>query len=129
MFTKHCLSGIAKFTCVVALSTSPSVLLASSFDQTNLVSSVPGLAANTDTNLVDPWGVAFGATSPFWVADQATGATTLYDGAGNLKEIGGNPFITIPGGGSPAGPTGEVFNSTTSFVLNGSPATFIFANL
>jgi uncharacterized protein (TIGR03118 family) len=130
MVIKQHLSGIGKSACVVALSISSSALFASNFDQTNLVSSVPGLAANTDPNLIDPWGVAFSPTSPFWLANQNSATTTLYDGAGNLIEIGGNPAIAIPGGASgTAGPTGEVFNSTTGFQLNGAPAHFIFANL
>jgi uncharacterized protein (TIGR03118 family) len=130
MFTKQHLSGIAKIACAVALSMSPCALFGSEFDQTNLVSSVPGLALHNDPNLIDPWGVAFSATSPFWMANQNSATTTLYDGSGNLIEIGGNPAITIPGGASgTAGPTGEVFNSTSGFQLNGSPAHFIFANL
>ncbi|HEX3685580.1 MAG TPA: TIGR03118 family protein [Bryobacteraceae bacterium] len=130
MFTKQHLSGIARIACVVALSISPCALFASEFDQTNLVSSVPGLAAHQDSNLIDPWGVAFSPTSPFWMANQNSATTTLYDGSGNLIEIGGNPAITIPGGASgTAGPTGEVFNGTSGFQLNGSPAHFIFANL
>lgn len=130
MFTKQHLTGIAKIGCMVTLSISPNALFASEFDQTNLVSSVPGLAAHKDSNLVDPWGVAFSPTSPFWMANQNSGTTTLYDGNGNLIEIGGNPAITIPGGASgTAGPTGEVFNSTSGFQLNGSPAHFIFSNL
>lgn len=123
-------SHLAQVTCVIALSMSPSVLTASTFNQINLVSSVPGLAATTDPNLVNPWGVSFSATSPFWVSNQNTGTTTLYDGAGNLVSVGGNPAITIPGGASAtAGPTGQVNNGTTGFAVNGSPAHFIFANL
>src|SRR6266513_1902890 len=36
------------------------------FVQTNLVSDIPGLAANTDPNLKNPWGIASSTTSPFW---------------------------------------------------------------
>jgi uncharacterized protein (TIGR03118 family) len=130
MSPKQRLSGPIKAACIFVLSVSPSVLLADDFDQTNLVSSVPGLANNTDPNLVNPWGVSFSATSPFWVSNQGTGTTTLYDGAGNLIEVGGNPSITIPGGTSgTAGPTGQVNNGTTGFLVNGSAAHFIFANL
>ena len=95
------------------------------FTQTNLVSNVPGLASHTDPNLINPWGVSFSATSPFWVSDQATGVATLYDGAGNVNSL----VVTIPGGGVPTGPTGQVFNGGTGLVLNGNPARFIFANL
>jgi uncharacterized protein (TIGR03118 family) len=130
MSGKQRLSGPTKAACIFVLSVSPGALLAGEFDQINLVSSVPGLANNTDPNLVNPWGVSFSATSPFWVSNQGTGTTTLYDGAGNLIEVGGNPAISIPGGASStAGPTGQVNNGTTGFDVNGSPAHFIFANL
>ncbi len=123
-------SGLVGGACVLALFLSPSMLPAETFDQIDLVSSVSGLAAHTDANLVNPWGVSFSATSPFWISNQNTGTTTLYDGAGNLVEVGGNPAITIPGGFSgTAGPTGQVNNSTTGFDVNGTPAHFIFANL
>jgi hypothetical protein len=39
-------------------------LFAGSFVQTNLVSDLPG-AAYTDSNLKNPWGMAFGPTTPF----------------------------------------------------------------
>ena len=53
----------------LALALVPTYLHADSFTQTNLVSDVPNLAANTDPNLKNPWGVAFAATSPFWASD------------------------------------------------------------
>jgi hypothetical protein len=40
------------------------------FAQTNLTSDIPGLAANTDPNMKNPWGVSFSQTSPFWVSDR-----------------------------------------------------------
>lgn len=130
MFKKQHLSCIAKIACVIAVSISASTLFASEFEQINLVSSAPGLAANTDPNLINPWGVAFTATSPFWMANQNSGTATLYDGNGTPIQLGGNSAITIPGGASgTAGPTGEVFNGTSGFQLNGSAAHFIFANL
>jgi hypothetical protein len=54
-----------------------------SYDQTNLVSDIPGLAAHTDPNLENPWGTSVGPGSPIWVSDNHVGVTTLYDGAGN----------------------------------------------
>ncbi|HEX3570092.1 MAG TPA: TIGR03118 family protein [Acidobacteriaceae bacterium] len=99
---------------------------ADTFVQTNLVSNVPNLAAHTDPNLVNPWGMSFSATSPFWTSDQAAGVATLYDGAGNINPL----VVTIPGStGGPSGPTGTVFNAGTSFLLNGAASRFIFANL
>ena len=40
------------------------------FVQVNLVSDIPGLATITDSNLVNPWGVAHSTTSPFWSSNQ-----------------------------------------------------------
>ena len=57
-------------------------VFAQKFQQTNLVSDVPGLAATTDPHLVNPWGLARSATSPWWVSDNGTGVATLYNGAG-----------------------------------------------
>jgi hypothetical protein len=50
---------------VAWLALAPAPGLAGPFIQTNLVSDIPGLAAVTDANLVNPWGVSFGAASPF----------------------------------------------------------------
>ena len=50
---------------------------------TNLTSDLPGVAPNTDPVLQNAWGVAFTpGASPFWIADNATGCSTLYDGTG-----------------------------------------------
>jgi uncharacterized protein (TIGR03118 family) len=94
--------------------------------QTNLVSDVPGVAATTDSNLQNPWGMSFSPTSPFWISDQRTGLTTLYDGAGDIIPL----VVTIPSIGFPSGPTGQVFNGTSDFNLpDGSPARFLFDTL
>ena len=106
-----------------------------SFVQTNLVSDVPGLAPVTDSNLVNPWGIAFGPTSPLWVADNHSGVSTLYDGSGNPQPPPPkNPLVvTIPppmssSPGTTTAPTGIVFNNTSGFLVSGSgkPAAFIF---
>jgi uncharacterized protein (TIGR03118 family) len=82
--------------------------------QTNLVSDLPGLASHTDPNLVNPWGIASSATSPFWVADNRTGLSTLYNSAGVPLAL----VVTVSpplGGAPPSAPTGAVFNGTASF--------------
>jgi hypothetical protein len=55
--------------------------------QTNLVwDGIAGPKANMkDANLKNPWGIAFFPGSPFWIADNAIGLATLYDGAGNVN--------------------------------------------
>src|SRR3984957_17883132 len=52
------------------------------FSQSNLVSdSQPGHlnASIQDPNLINPWGVAFGPTSPIWVNNNHTGTATVYN--------------------------------------------------
>ena len=105
------------------------------FVQTNLVSDIPGLATITDPSLVNPWGVSHSSTSPFWISDQVTNEATLYavTGSTNVAKVVINPpsgFVATPMNPfGPQGPTGQVFNNTSSFLVNGSPASFIFANL
>jgi uncharacterized protein (TIGR03118 family) len=105
----------------------------------NLVSDQPGVADFTDPNLVNAWGLATSATSPFWVCDAGTGLSTVY-AASNTPGAGlGTPNATlkptVPGaGGSLKGTcTGIVANTaTTSFNISTTasptlrPASFIF---
>ena len=87
--------------------------------QTNLVSDIPGIAQSTDPNLRNPWGVSFSTVSPFWVSNAASNTTTLYSGTGST--------VVSLVAGIPGGPTGQVQNPTTGFLLsNGKPANFIF---
>lgn len=98
------------------------------YAQHNLVSDIAGLADHTDTHLLNPWAIATSATSPFWISDNHSGLSTLYDTDGNLQ----TPVVTIPpaaGGAPPAAPTGMVFNNTPDFVaVSNQPARFIFAS-
>ena len=109
----------------LVLSSSPTPYL-----QTNLVSDIPGLAQIQDSSLVNPWGVSFSSASPFWVSNQGTNTSTLYSvtPTGITK---GPLMVNIPTTASgPQGPTGQVSNNTSAFLLpNGMPAHFIFANL
>jgi uncharacterized protein (TIGR03118 family) len=97
------------------------------FTQTNLVSDVPGDARNTDADLKNPWGVSFSPTSPFWISNQGSGTSTLYDGAGNKLPL----TVPIPAGTPPVtGPTGQVFAGGAGFDLpGGKPAAFLFDTL
>ena len=97
------------------------------FTQTNLVSDGFVTAAHTDPDLKNPWGMSFRPDGPFWISDNGTSKTTLYDGAGNKNSL----VVNIPGGGgADSAPTGQVFNPTSAFkVTKGSTsaaATFIF---
>src|SRR5437588_3007257 len=105
------------------------------YQRTNLVSDLHGVATFTDPNLVNAWGLAHSPTSPWWVADNGTGKSTLYNGHGRKFPIGSPLVVTIPPPkGSPSGttaaPTGIVFNGKNEFVVkqhgNSGPSFFIF---
>jgi uncharacterized protein (TIGR03118 family) len=121
------ISRLASAIPTIALAFATTCIHADSYTQTNLVSDIPGLAANTDPNLKNPWGVSFSQTSPFWTANQGTGTSTLYNGAGTPQAL----IVTIPGSASgPTGPTGTVANGAAAgFNVNGAKANFIFDNL
>jgi uncharacterized protein (TIGR03118 family) len=102
---------------------------ASAYTTTNLVEDFEGGAAvTTDANLVNPWGLAFGPTTPVWVANNATETSTLYDGNGRPSPL----IVQFAAGADAASfaPTGVVFNGTEDFVVSGAdqtgPALFIF---
>jgi uncharacterized protein (TIGR03118 family) len=90
--------------------------------QTNLTSDLPGIASHQDPNLVNPWGIVAGPTTPFWINDNGTGLSTLYNGSGTPQSL----VVNIPSpnvSSNPGAPTGIVFNSTPGF----GGARFIFA--
>jgi uncharacterized protein (TIGR03118 family) len=108
------------------------------YKQTNLISDIAGMAATTDPNLVNPWGLSRSSGSPWWISDNGPGVTTLDTGTGAAIPLG-QPCpagtnvncVAIPSGDtsiSPTGtPTGQVFNGTTDFQLTpNNPAKFIF---
>ena len=114
----------------------PGVTQAQHYKQTNLVSNIAGRAPVQDSNLKNPWGLTRSSTtparpgSPWWVGNNNSGTSTLYDGNGNIVPL----VVTVPPpNGSPAGtpstPTGVVFNgSPTDFlVAPGKSARFLFA--
>jgi len=94
------------------------------FDVTNLVSDGSVPAHTVDPLLVNPWGVSFAPTGPFWISDNAKSVTTLYNGAGN--KIAALPQVAIPP--TDSAPTGQVFNSggPTAFTIGGAKPLFLF---
>src|SRR5256886_1637941 len=101
---------------------------ASSYKPAFLTADQSGFAPNTDPNLINPWGISFSSTGPFWVSDNNSGLSTIYNGTGKPQSL----VVTIPpvGGATSGTPTGTVFNGTTGFVVskNGksAPAAFLF---
>jgi uncharacterized protein (TIGR03118 family) len=97
---------------------------------TNLDSDVAGRATFLDSDLQNGWGIVAGPTTPWWVADNGTHKSTLYNGNTGAKITA--VIVDVAGaGGQPADPTGIVFNGrNTDFLLNPAAATsgarFIF---
>jgi len=98
-----------------------------SFDQVNLVASNNTYTgARVDPNFTNGWGIAFSPTGNAWISAEGSGTTVIYDKTGAQVLAA----VTIPTGGATTGgsPTGQVFNSTTDFVVPASTAAkFLFA--
>ena len=78
------------------------------YTRTDLTANMAGIAPNTDPNLVNAWGMARATGSPWWISDNSTGLTTLYDANGVPQSL----VVTIPNpNGGASAPTGTVFNA------------------
>ncbi len=97
------------------------------YNVANLTSNLNSLAPNMDPNLVNPWGLARSSGGPWWVSDNGTGLSTLYDGAGKVQSL----VVTVPASepGKTGNPTGTAFNGdVNSFqIAPGKNAIFLFA--
>lgn len=148
------MSGSTKFLKALVvgslLSLAPMAVFAQHYQQTNLVSNVPSEfpnpggkpIVNADPALQNAWGLVAGPGTPFWVSNNASGTSTLYDGAGALVPLNaGGQFVNgvpVPQNGilvpnapsqpSPGSPTGIMFNGNPNdFLIQGNPAIFLFA--
>jgi uncharacterized protein (TIGR03118 family) len=117
--------------CLAAAMFTAASARADTYSWTNLQSDIPGVAQHTDPNLVNPWGMAAGATGIIWVSDNGTGVSTLYSQDGTAVPL----VVEIPTSAQNndgANPTGIVFNDTQFFQVtkNGTsaPAIFIFVS-
>ena len=95
------------------------VLFGQHYSQTNLQANSAGVAESTDSQLVDSRGLARTSGSVWWVANNATGVATLYDGGGAKQSL----VVTIP----PADPTKTPTGSPTAIIGNGSTTDFLLA--
>ena len=89
-----------------------------------LVSDGSVVDTTVDPNLVNAWGLSASASGPWWIANEATETSTLYDGTGRkLARV-----VTVAGG-----PTGVASNSTPGFVVTdgqaSAPARFAAARM
>jgi len=143
---------LSKSVAVLSLASAllPALSSAQHYTQKNLVSDIAqpnntdGSKVLVDPNLKNPWGITRSSTSPWWISNNNSGTSTLFDGNGNPISIFPDPagsafddFVIVPppgfAPGTTSAPTGIVFNgSPTDFLLNkgtpaGNPAIFIFA--
>ncbi|HEY1684307.1 MAG TPA: TIGR03118 family protein [Tepidisphaeraceae bacterium] len=87
------------------------------YTQTNLVSDLASEnPAHLDPNLLNPWGISESSGSPFWLADNGDGKSTLYNTSGTQQST--VVSIAGPGGTGTGAPTGTV-NNGTSTAFNG----------
>jgi len=114
----------------LALFLAGAVAFGQHYTQTNLVANTatPGVP-NADSSLVNPWGISRGSGTPWWISDNATGLSTLYNGSGTKLSL----TVTIPAAktGATGSPTGTIFNgSKTDFLLpGGAAALFLFSTI
>jgi uncharacterized protein (TIGR03118 family) len=94
----------------------------------NLVSDLAGMADHVDPNLINPWGNGFSSGSPFWIGNNGTGTSTLYEDDGT-----GIPLVVkIPaaaGATTPGKVTGVIYNgNANAFEIGGQTPSFIFCS-
>ena len=97
------------------------------YQLTTLASNQVGWSPHPDPQLVNGWGLARGAGGPFWVSDQGSGWSTLYNGIGVKQGL----QVEVPSATDfgPGQPTGIVFNGSLEFPVKGGASIFIFATL
>ena len=107
---------------------SPASLIAQHYQRTDLTadsSAVSPSAANIDPNLVNAWGLSRASGSPWWVSDNGSGVSRLYNATGMPQSL--IVKIPTPDGTGTSAPTGTVFNPTSQFlVASGAKAIFLF---
>jgi uncharacterized protein (TIGR03118 family) len=97
------------------------------YQLTNLTSNQVGKARHTDPLLVNAWGLVYAPGSPFWISDEGSGWSTLYNAAGTAQSL--QVEIPTASGSGPGQPTGIVFNGSQEFQVKGRASIFLFATL
>jgi uncharacterized protein (TIGR03118 family) len=119
-------SRFLKACAAISLTLASSAALAQ-YKVTNRSSNQVHQAHHDDPLLVNAWGLTYGPGSPFWVSDNGSGWSTLYDASGAAKSL--KVEIASAGDNGPGSPTGIVFNGSPEFQVGGWAPFFIFATL
>jgi uncharacterized protein (TIGR03118 family) len=89
---------------------------------TPLVSDQKGVAMHRDKDLVNSWGLSASPTSPWWVANNGSQTSTLYQGDGTKVPL----TVRVAGD-----PTGTVYNGSGDFTVKhggaSGPSVFLFS--
>jgi uncharacterized protein (TIGR03118 family) len=121
------LRNVVRKACFGLLLLSLSSAALAQYKLTNLVSNQVKWAHHTDPFMVNGWGLTYGPGGPFWVSDNGSGWSTLYDAQGNRKSL--IVEVASAGDAGPGTPTGIVFNGSQDFQVEGWASIFIFATL
>lgn len=94
-------------------------------DAGNVVVATPLATDAADSQLINPWGISASGTSPFWISNNGSGASTLYSvnpvtNVATKLAFPSPTGVAIPGDGSV---TGQVFNGGSGF--NGDRFLFV----
>ena len=106
----------------------PALAFGQHYIQTNLVSNTDAAPVH-DANLRNAWGLTHGPATPWWIADNFNGLSTVYNTSTTPTTVLSNIVVTVPdAAGNPGHPTGIMFNgSSTDFLLApGKQAIFIW---
>ena len=108
------------------------LVLASSFalaqyQPVALTSDLSGKAPHTDPLLKNAWGLVYAPGGPFWVSDEGTGWSTLYDATGTPQSL--QVVVPAAGGSGQGSPTGIVYNGSSEFKIDTWTSEFLFATL
>ena len=99
---------------------------ASPYTVHNLISDIPNPTGTTDPNivvdpnLVDPWGIAISASSPFWISNAGTGTATIYSFNATVTPTCGTTLAAISA--APCAYTVNTAATTTVPSASGGPA-------
>ncbi len=102
------------------------------FAVTNLTSDLKGVAAHTDSDLINPWAFVQTSNGKFQIAANGAGNSPTLNAHGN--EVGKAIVLPAPSDsppGSAAAPTGMIANATSGFVISHggktASATYLFS--
>ncbi|MGA9639845.1 MAG: TIGR03118 family protein [Terriglobales bacterium] len=104
-----------------------SLISASAFAQYTNTALVKNTGKTGDKSLINPWGLAYAPGGYFWLSDQGSGLSTLYDGTGAKQSL----IVTIPpaSGSGLGSPTGIVYNGSSQFQIEHWTSAFLFSTL